>query len=448
MSAKVYDFSDYYQARPHFKDFHNRNSRWASLVCHRRAGKTVAAVGDMVLKALRTPKKNARYAYIAPFYKQAKDVAWQYLKEMTNDIAIEVRESDLRVILPNGAWITLYGADNPDALRGIYLDGVILDEFGDCRPSLWAEVVLPTLADRRGWAVFIGTPKGKNHFYEVHKRAESDDGWFDLTLPANVSGILSSEDLREMQRQMDDSQYAQEFLCDFTAAVKGTYYADIVQQLEADGRILPQVLYDPQQPVQVAADLGYSDSTAFWFWQERPDGIAIIDYYENQGQPLQHYIDLLSDKGYNIEKLWLPHDARAKTLQTGRSTIEQLVEAGLPCGIVPSLKVQQGIDAVRLILPQCYFDLTTTTRGVEALRAYKRQYNEVTKAFRDTPLHDWASDGSDAFRYLALTAMRGRGARATPKVDKALLLAPEYTLDKLHADREQPGKLRLARRRI
>jgi len=442
-----FKFSDVYQPRPHFMDFHNRDSRWASIVCHRRAGKTVSAIADLTLKALRTPKKNARYAYIAPFYKQAKDVAWQYLKEMTKGVASETRESDLRVILPNGAWITLYGADNPDALRGIYLDGVVLDEFGDCRPSLWAEVILPTLADRRGWALFIGTPKGKNHFYNVHERAKKDPNWFTITLKASESNVLSEEDLREMKAQMDESQYQQEFECDFTAAVKGTFYADIIQKMEVDGHIKAQALYDPDQPVQIAADLGYSDSTAFWFWQERPDGVALIDYYSNQGQPLKHYIEVLKDRGYDIEKLWLPHDARAKTLQTGRSTVEQLVDAGFPCAITPNIKVQQGIDAVRLILPDCRFDLSRTSDGVEALRAYKREFNELTKTFRDTPLHDWASDGSDAFRYFALVCKRARN-RPRPNEAKSINLPTEHTLDKLYADNSSAPILRIARNRI
>lgn len=365
---------------------------------------------------------------------------------MTREIAQDIRESDLRVILPNKAWVTLYGADNPDALRGLYLDGVVLDEFGDCRPSLWAEVILPTLADRRGWAVFIGTPKGKNHFYEIHERAKLEDNWYDLTLPATVSNILPEEDLKEMRLQMDDAQYAQEFLCDFTAAVKGTFYADIIQQLESSGNIKVQPLYDPAQPVLVSADLGYTDSTAFWFWQERPDGIAVIDYYENQGQPLNHYIDMLGEKLYDIETLWLPHDARAKTLQTGRSTIEQLLEAGFPCKIVPNIKVQQGIDAARLILPKCHFDLAQTARGIEALRAYKREFNETTKSFRDKPLHDWSSDGADAFRYLSLVCNR---AQSKSKLkSKPENFTPRYSLNDLFDDKERGAILSIVRQRI
>jgi hypothetical protein len=441
-----FDFSSVYTPRDAFLPFHKRDDRWASLVCHRRAGKTVACVGELVSRALKTSKLNARYAYIAPFYKQAKEIAWSYLKDMTRTLATDVRESDLRVTLPNGSWITLYGADNPDALRGLYFDGVILDEFGDCRPSLWAEVILPTLADRRGWAVFIGTPKGKNHFWEIHQRSERESNWYSFTLPADKSGLLPLEDLQEMQRQMDESQYAQEFLCDFTAAVKGTYYADIIQKMESKARTNLRNLFDPDLPVQVAADLGYTDSTAFWFWQERPDGIALIDYYENQSQPLQHYIDLLEAKPYDYLAIWLPHDARAKTLQTGRSTIEQMQEVFHCCKITPSLKVQQGIDSARLVLPTCFIS-EDASAGLEALRSYRRQYNELIKAYRDTPLHDWASNGADAFRYLALVAQRGQSPKRRAE-KPPVLTTPKYTLDELHSDREKSPRLSLVRRRI
>jgi phage terminase large subunit len=152
-----------YKPREAFKPFHARSQRWAALVCHRRAGKTVACVGELVGRAVATPKQNARYAYIAPYYSQAKQVAWDYLKRMVAPLGAEARESELAVILPdNGAVIRLFGADNPDALRGIYFDGVVLDEYADTKPSLWGAVIRPLLADRKGWAVFIGTPKGRN----------------------------------------------------------------------------------------------------------------------------------------------------------------------------------------------------------------------------------------------------------------------------------------------
>ena len=434
------DIVFHYEPREQFIPFHQRHQRFACGVAHRRAGKTVAAVNELLERASYTEKKNARYGYIAPFYRQAKEIAWQYLKEYGEQAIVKAKESELSVVLFNGAKITLYGADNPDALRGIYLDGVVLDEYGDCRPSLWAQVVLPTLADRNGWALFIGTPKGRNHFYKIYQRSLIEDNWFNFTLKASETGILSEEVLEEMRSQQSEDEYLQEFECSFDAAVLGTFYAGIITRLETSGQIaVPEnPLYDPQFPVQVACDLGYTDSSAYWFWQSRPDGIAIIDYYEAHSEALEHYFNMLSFKGYKYERIWLPHDARAKTLQTGRSTAEQFRDAGFPIAIAPNLKVQQGIDAARLVLPHCWFDLDKTSDGIEALRAYRRQYNEDTKSFSDRPLHDWSSHGSDAFRYLALVA-KERIIKANPNemVTRAVMgPQSEWKLQELFDERE------------
>mgnify|MGYP003629518081 CR=1 FL=1 len=375
------------------------------MVCHRRYGKTVGCVYEMVTRALYTGKKNARYAYIAPYYAQAKKIAWEYLKQATADFAIRTREATLTVELANGAWISLYGADNPDSIRGIYLDGVILDEYGDCRPSLWTRVIRPMLADRKGWAIFIGTPKGRNHFYELYNHAKDSDEWFSLMIKASESGVISDEEIDELKKTMDDSAYDQEFECNFNAALPGRYYAALVHKMETAQIIRAGACsYEPMLTVKVACDLGRNDNTAMWFWQETVQGIRVINYYEAQGQGLQHYIDYLNDTGYVYEEVWLPHDAVAKTLATERSTIEQLLDAGFPCRKVPRLAVQHGIDAVRKVMPKVLIDNSKGAcfEGVEALRAYRREFNETTKMYHDTPKHDWASDGADAFRYFAL----------------------------------------------
>lgn len=415
-----------YEPRGAFVDFHKRKQRWACIVAHRRGGKTVACVNELVLRALHTPKKNARYAYIAPFYRQAKDVAWLYLKESTEQFAKKIRESDLRVELPNGAWITLYGSDNPDVLRGIYLDGVVLDEYGDCRPSLWAQVVLPTLVDRQGFAIFIGTPKGRNHFYQIYERSKEEAGWFSLTLKSSESGIIPRDELLEMKAQMTDEEFEQEMECSFSAAIAGTYYAGLIQTLELSGRIAPKACkYDKTLETFAAADLGRSDSTAFWFWQHQPSGIVIIDYEEDQGKDLDFYINMLNEKPYRYGTVWLPHDAKAKTLATKRSTVEQLLDAGFPCRLVPKLAVQHGIDAARKVLKHVVIDQEKCFAGVEALRAYRRDFCELTKSFSNNPKHDWSSDGSDAFRYLALVCKESISVA---------LEKEEYEVQKTHYD--------------
>jgi len=404
-------------------------------------GKTVACVNDLIAKAVHTKKKNARYAYIAPLYKQAKDVAWQYLKEGTENIATKIRESDLRVILPNNSWITLYGADNPDALRGLYFDGVVLDEFGDCRPSLWAEVVLPTLMDRRGWAVFIGTPKGKNHFYHINERAKKEDSWFQMTAKASETGLLDADDLKEMRGQMTEDQYAQEMECSFEAAVEGTYYADIIHKMESNLRISSEAaLYDPIYPVTVSADLGYTDSSAWWFWQTTPQGIQVIDYYEASGESVAHYIDMLNGRSYEYEMIWLPHDAKAKSFQTGKSTVEQFLGGGWPTDVVPKLAVQHGIDAVRKVLPEVWINQVKCFEGIEALRAYKRKYNDKTQAFSRTPEHNWASNGADSFRYLCLVCGGHLPSQTQEHIVQPIIKPPEYRLDELFEERERGSR--------
>jgi len=428
-----------YQPRQQFMALHERTKRWACLVVHRRGGKTVACINELLTRATYTPKKDARYAYIAPFYRQAKDVAWQYLKEYGKGVVVKIRESELRVELFNGAWITLYGADNPDALRGLYLDGVVLDEYGDCRPSLWGTVILPTLVDRKGWAIFIGTPKGKNHFYEVAQRSATEEGWYHMTLKASESGIIDEEELNEMKAQMTPEEYDQEMECDFTAAVKGTYYAGIIQQMEALGKISPdKPMWDPTRKVKVSSDLGRSDSTAWWFWQDGPTGPLIIDYFEEVNYIVDDVIEMLNNKPYEYDEIWLPHDAKSHTFQTRRSTLEQMLDADLPVLEVPKLAVQHGIDAAKKILPLCTINSTMCYDGVEALRAYRRKYNELTKTYSEVPEHTWASNGSDAFRYLSLVCLES--LPATQQLSpQPIIKAPEYTLDQLFKDREGAG---------
>lgn len=406
-----------YVPRAPFIPFHERSQRFACMVAHRRAGKTVASVNEIVARAIYSRRKRPRYAYVGPLLKQAKKIAWEYLKEYTRGLELKKpSESELSVILKhNRAEISIYGADNPDAFRGQYFDGVVLDEYGDMSPSIWGQVLLPTLADRTGWAVFIGTFKGKNHFYKIFRRSQGLDlkpgenieyykrNWFNLLLRADQSGILSAEELELQRMEQDEEEFRQEYLCDPNAAVKGTYYAKIIADLEGKGQIFASIGWEPDQPVEVVFDLGYTDSTAAWFFQRRPGGIALIDYLEADSKPLSYYFDLLSGKGYRYRHVWLPHDARAKSLQTGRSTVEQFLQADFPIRIAPKLDIQDGINAVRKVLPICWFS-PKTELGVEALRAYRRAYDDERKVFSDHPQHDWSSHGSDAFRYLCLVA--------------------------------------------
>lgn len=429
-----------YQPRSPFVEFHQRKERFAIMVCHRRAGKTVSCVAELILRALYSGKKNAKYAYIGPFRQQAKETAWMYLKDMTEGMRRgNPRESELRVTLYNGAQITIYGADNPDAFRGLYFDGVILDEFGDVRATLWNEVVLPCLIDRDGWAVMIGTVKGPNHFYKKWEEAGEKDSWYRMMLKAEGSPCLNERQMAILRSEMTPEAWDQEMDCNWFANIPGRYYADLVNKAEEQKRI-GSFPYRPDLPVHAAADLGFSDSTAWWFWQVDEDGPVLINYEEDAGRPLDFYFEMLESLPYKVDEIWLPHDAKATSFQTGRTTIEQFIEKKFPVRMVPRQKVQHGIDAARMLLPKCRIDANNCYGGIEALRSYRRTFNSKTQQYDDKPHHDWASNGADAFRYFALvTDFEGDAPEVEIEQPKG------YTLEELFADRESDWRNRIIR---
>lgn len=387
------------------------------MVCHRRAGKTVGCVADLVLDAKHTKKQDARFAYVAPQFNQAKDVAWLYVKRLTADIpGVQLNESELRADFANGARVRLYGADNPDRLRGLYLDGVILDEFADMRPSVWGEVIRPMLMDRKGWAAFIGTPKGRNSFYQIYDRARNDSDWFALLLRASESGLISPDEIGAARKELTPEQFEQELECSFEAAILGAYWGKELAQLERDGRIC-DVPYEPSLPCHTSWDLGIGDSTAIWFWQVAGNEVRVIDHYENHGQGLAHYASVLAAKGYRYGDDWVPHDAKVKELGTGRTRVETLISLNRTPRMVPGHKIMDGINAVRLTLPNMWFDKYKCADGLEALRQYQSEYDEKARTFKDNPKHDWTSHSADSARYLCM-AYREIKAPPPPKPDK------------------------------
>jgi hypothetical protein len=402
-----------YTPRGYFLPYHEREQRWACIVAHRRAGKTVATVFDLLTAALSTKKQNGRYAYIAPYYAQAKAIAWDYLKRFGAPVADRILESELAIDLKNGSRVRLFGADNPDALRGIYLDGVVLDEYGDQRPTVWGEIIRPLLADRRGWATFIGTPKGKSHFYDIREQARTSPDWQYLELKASETGALAADELEDARRTMTDAQYQQEFECAFDVPALGAIYAKEYQAARNDGRFC-KLPYDPMLEVSTHWDIGIGDSTAIWFAQRHRTEVRVIDYYEANGQPLNHYVNVLKDKPYTYGYDWLPHDAQARELTSGKSTQEIMTGLGRRVKITPKLTLEDGINAARMVWPRCWFDETKTARGLECLQNYRRELNAKLGEFKPMPVHDWASHGADAFRYLAVSIDK-TGAR--PKMD-------------------------------
>lgn len=394
-----------YTPRPQFQSFHDRTQRWAIGVAHRRAGKTVATINDKIKRAITDAKPDGRYAYIAPLFNQAKDIAWTYLKHYAEPLlADSPNETELRVDLINGARIRLYGADNPDRLRGIYLDGVTLDEYGDMSPAIWTDVLRPALSDRKGWATFIGTPKGKNAFWELYSQAEHDPTWHTFMLRASETGLIDAAELEEARKQMGEDQYAQEYECSFEAAIKGAFYAEELRRADAAGRITT-IPIDRAIRVQTAWDLGVSDSTAIWFIQCVGRERRLVDYYEASGVGFPHYAEMLEarrkERGWQYGEHYFPHDVQHRELGSGQSRVDTLRGLGIEPVIVPLHNVLDGINAVRRMLDRTWIDREHCGRGLEALRQYRREYDEKLKDWKLNPLHDWSSHGADALRTFA-----------------------------------------------
>ena len=376
------------------------STRFTVVVAHRRMGKTVSAINHLIKAAIECNKPNPRFAYIAPTYAQSKRVAWDYLLEFTRPLGAVANISELRVDFW-GRRISLYGSDNADSLRGQYFDGVVLDEIGDQNPKIWNEILRPALADREGWCLFIGTPKGRNHFADLRDRAQVTEGWQLLEFKASQTGVLNDKELWAARQEMGEDKYQQEFECSFNAAIEGSYYGQIINDLEAKNRITT-IDRDDLCKSFVAWDLGMGDSTCLWVAQLAGKEIRIIDCMENHGVGLDYYVSWLRENNYQGFTQYLPHDVEVRELGTGRSRKEVLEEAGLSITVAPRLSIADGIQAVRRMLPRCWFDHKTKP-GLDALRNYRREYNEKQQVFYDKPLHNWASHYSDAFRYLAIS---------------------------------------------
>lgn len=393
-----------YTPRGAFLSYHASDKRFTLTVAHRRAGKTVARINKLIRKACECTREAPRFAYLAPYYIQAKDIAWNYLKSYAHPALFgkAPNESELSIVFPhNGAQVRLYGADNAERLRGLYFDGLVADEAQDIRPSVLTQIIMPALSDRQGWLDLSGTPKGwGNLLGETYKRAREDDEWFTQIIRASETGIIPPDELARLKRSMPANEYEQEFECSFDAAITGAYYAEGIRKLETDGSICA-VPYDPALSVHTAWDLGISDSMSIWFWQMAGREIRVIDYYEASGYGLEHYAGVLRNKGYTYGQHFGPHDIEVREIGTGKSRREIAATLGIRFDVLKNLPLVDGINAARMTIPRCVFDQRRTALGLDALRQYREKIDEKRQISLG-PLHDWSSHAADAFRYLAL----------------------------------------------
>lgn len=407
-----------YHPRPLQDKFHQEAKRFTVASCHRRFGKTVMAVNWLLREIIMCPRPRAQGAYIAPTYGAAKRIAWVMLRDYAGVIpGVKFNEAELRCDLPDGRRIWLLGAENPDSLRGLRLDAACLDEYADMNARLFPEIIRPALSDfGDGKCLWIGTPRGENQFKEIYDIAmkEMEDGnpeWYCMRFPASETGVLAQTELDAAKATMDPSQYDQEFEVSWSAALIGAYYASLLDKADIDGRI-GSVPWEPNLEVHTAWDLGIADSTAIWFYQQMRGEpvVRVIDYFEASGEGLHHYIAELKNRDYVYGQHYLPHDVMVRELGSGMSRYEILRGLGIRPTVVHKLPIQDGIEAVRAVIPRCHFDRGNCADGLKKLRSYHRIFNDRTGDWADRPKHDHNSHAADSFRYLAVGIRDGRPA--------------------------------------
>jgi hypothetical protein len=390
-----------YIPRDHFIPLHDSDKRWKVVVAHRRSGKTIASINHLQRDALSVPE--SRFAYIAPTYKQSKNIAWDALKQYAKDIpGTKFNESELRCDYPNGSRITLYGADNPDSLRGIGLWGVVFDEYSQQPSNIFTEIIRPALSDHQGYAIWIGTPKGKNEFWKLYEHGKVESNWLSMFLTVSDTDALTDEEVEEARKIMNEDEFNQEFYCSFEAAIKGAYYSKQILQAREEERIT-RVPYDMNAKVITVWDLGIGDATSIGFFQRAGKEWHLFDFYEASGEGLAHYAKVLEQKNYVYDKHIAPHDIRVKELGTGTSRLEVAKQLGINFEIAPNLSIEDGINMVRQKFNTLWVDEERCSTFLHNISLYHKEWDDKRGEFKNKPFHDFTSHAADMLRYWAVS---------------------------------------------
>jgi hypothetical protein len=397
-----------------------RGGKRAVMVAHRRWGKDDVALHFTACAAL---ERTGNYWHLLPRYNQARKVVWDAVNPKTGrrrideafpvEIRRRTKEQEMFIEFQNGSTWQLIGSDNYNTLVGSPPVGIVFSEYAVADPLAWA-YLRPILADNDGWALFIYTPRGRNHGKALYDFARTEPGWFGQVLSAVDTPVFSAERLdqerRELAAELGETEgemiFLQEYYCSFEEMVRGAYYAKQLTQARADGRITG-VPHAAGHEVYTFWDLGMDDATSIWFMQTIGRELRFIDYYEAQGEGLAHYASALKERPYVYGDHYMPHDADVREMGTGTSRRQTAENLGIrPVIVVKRAKdtnaVLAGIEAGRNIMSSCWFDERKCSRGLSALVGYRADYDDERKKLADHPLHDWHSHGADAFRTFAV----------------------------------------------
>ena len=412
-----------WQPRTHQRrlwDYLEGGGRRAVAVWHRRAGKDSTAIN---WTAVAAHQRIGTYWHMLPTATQGRMVVWEGRdgrgrrlidQAFPPSLRSSERNDRMSMELKCGSVWQVVGSDNYDRLVGANPIGVVFSEWSLTDPRAW-DYVRPILAENGGWALFVYTPRGKNHGFELYDIARHHGDWFAEQLSVEATGILDPKVIAEERSSgMSEALLQQEYFCSFEAASEGSYYGKLLEQAEQAGRVT-RVPWQPELKVDTWWDLGIGDSTAVWFSQQAALERHFIDYYECSGEGLAHYAKMLQDKGYVYGEHWAPHDIEARELGTGKSRLEVAKGLGLNFRTAPRLSIEDGIEAVRNLLPRAWFDTEKCRQGLRALKSYHRDFSERRQSYLPHPVHDWSSHAADALRTGAVTLRAEPRAVSPPR---------------------------------
>ncbi|OBU84575.1 hypothetical protein MY55_21325 [Chromobacterium subtsugae] len=413
-------------------------------IAHRRWGKDEVCLH---WTAVAAHQRVATYWHMLPQASQARKAIWEAVNPHTGrrrideafpvELRATTREQEMMIRFRNGSTWQVVGSDNFNSLVGSPPAGVVFSEFALGNPAAWA-YLRPILAENGGWALFITTPRGKNHAYKLLQTAQASADWWGEVQTAEDTGVFTEEQLASERREQVDlfgedageAFYQQEYFCSFEAAVLGAYYGREFATMRREGRIT-KVAHDPAFPVHCAFDIGWSDDTSIWWFQVIAGEVRILESYSEHGQTVADIVGELAGRecemdiiagevkfrfsddieglehrrAYRYGTLWLPHDGAAKTFAASGKSVQEQLAAHFGWGsvrIVPSLSLQDGIQATRALLRRCWMDADRCTDGISAAEAYQREYDTENRCFKEVPLHNWTSHLSDGLRMLAV----------------------------------------------
>lgn len=404
------------------------------IVWHRRSGKDKTCLNIMVKMAFN---RVGAYYYYFPTLALGRRVIWEgmdkdgfrFLDHIPQGLIAKKNDHEMKIKLVNGSLIQICGTDRLDVV-GTNPVGAVFSEYAQQNPEA-SDYISPIFVENDGWALYQGTPRGKNHFYDLYQMALGNRNWFCEKLTIDDTGVITHDQIAEERKKGKTEEFLQqEYFCSFEYGLEGSYFAQLMSEAVSDGRI-GDVPFEKDLGVSTAWDIGVRDSNAIWFFQEKGNWKHLIDYYEMSNVGIDHYINVLKmktvERGYHYIRHYAPHDIKVREWGSGAATRKDTARnMGIRFTEIPKVKVKQdSIDAARALIPMCRFDRINCKHGIDALQNYQKEWNPKYQVYADKPLHNWASNGADAFQIFAM-AEKVHGSDVGMTAERARSLYEQY----------------------